>query len=442
MSIFFPTAGSIKGMKCEIPYLRKTFTLEFPDENLLSLAEPNEYHSGTAAGDLIAEALDNPCGADGGKNGVSLTDFLKEGKRLLVIINDATRPTPTEAILTGLLPAVEKARLDGDCTLIVATGAHRAPTEEEYRQILGRHYPKLRGRCVCHNARNDDEMVDIGTTRNGTPMLLNKALFEADRIIATGSVEPHYFAGFTGGRKAFLPGIASYKTIEANHKQALSPKARSLILEGNPVHEDMMDALPLIKAPVFSIMTVLDKDQGIAAVSAGDLMASFYRAVDVAKQIFCVSVPSKADIVVSVAKFPMDIDLYQSQKAIDNGAVALKDNGFLIVVSSCRDGIGDEAYANLLTQASNPAGAIEKIRASYKLGYHKAAKMAEVSGRATIVAVSELSGEQLKSMFIEKAADPQEALDAAMITLVKRGIAVPKILVLPDGCVTVPNPSS
>jgi nickel-dependent lactate racemase len=424
-------------MKIKIPYLNKFFPLEFPEENLLSLAKPNEYCSELSVEDMIADALDNPCGAD--KREHNLADFLKEGKKLLIIINDATRPTPTEAILTGILPVIEKAPLDSDFTLIVATGAHRAPTEDEYRQILGFHYQKLRSRCVYHNARADKEMVNIGITKNGTPILLNKILFEADRIVVTGSVEPHYFAGFTGGRKAFLPGIASYKTIEANHKLAMSPKARALALEGNPVHDDMMDTLPLIKTPVFSIMAVLDKEQGIAAVSAGDLMASFYQAVEVAKKIFCVAIPSKADIVVSIAKFPMDIDLYQSQKAIDNGAIALKDNGFLILVSSCRDGIGDEAYANLLAQASTPADAIEKIYASYKLGYHKAAKMAEISGRATIVAVSELSRERLKRMFIEKTDSPQEALDAAIIALKSRGIELPKILVLPDGCVTVPN---
>jgi nickel-dependent lactate racemase len=361
-------------------------------------------------------------------------------RRLLVIINDATRPTPTEAILKGIVPVAEGAGIaDDDITFLVATGAHRAPTDAEYRQILGSFYQRFARRCVAHTARADADMVDIGTTRNGTPMLLNKMVFEADKIIATGSVEPHYFAGFTGGRKAFLPGIASYKTIEANHKNALSPKAHSLALEGNPVHEDMMDALPLLKAPVFSVMTVLDKEQGVAAATAGDLMASFYEAVETAKKIFCVSIPAKADIVVSVAKFPMDIDLYQSQKAIDNGAVALKSGGTLILVSSCRDGIGDEAYAKLLAESSSPKDAIARIKAGYKLGYHKAAKMAEVSGRATIAAVSELSAERLKSMFIEKAASPQEALNAAMAGLKAKGVAVPKILVLPDGCVTVPN---
>jgi len=426
-------------MKIDIPYLNKTFPLEFPEENLLALAEPNEYHCGDPVEALLAAALHNPSGPDGKQNGITLADFLSGGKKLLIIINDATRPTPTEVMLTGLIPVIEKAGLRNAMTLIVATGVHRAPTDEEYRQLLGCHHDALRNCCLYHDAKKDEDMVSIGQTRNGTPMFLNKALFDADRIIATGSVEPHYFAGFTGGRKAFFPGIASYKSVEANHKLALSPKAKSLALEGNPVHEDMVDALPLIKAPVFSLMAILDKDQKLAAVTAGDLVTSFDKAVEIAKQIFCVSVPSKADIVVSVAKFPMDIDLYQSQKAIDNGGVAVKEGGYLLLVSSCRDGIGNEAYANLLAQAESPADAIEKIRAGYKLGYHKAAKMAEVSAKATVVAVTELGEERLKSMFIGKAASPQEALDAAMTALKAKGITSPKILVLPDGCVTVPN---
>ncbi|MDR1898592.1 MAG: nickel-dependent lactate racemase, partial [Treponema sp.] len=400
-------------MKITLPYLDRTFSLEFPDENLLAVAEPNEPERRTpeerSPDRILRDALARPYGPAGpaaaGRPAVGLGEFLTGGKRVLIIINDATRPTPTEAILRALVPVFERAGLRAESlTFLTAAGAHRPPTEEEYRQILGGFYDRCRPRCFHHDAKKDEDMADLGTTRNGTPILLNKRLFEADRIIATGSVEPHYFAGFTGGRKAFLPGIAAYRTIEANHKQALSPKARSLALEGNPVHEDMMDALPLIKAPVFSFMTVLDKEQRTAAAAAGDLMASFYAAAETARSIFCVSVPAKADIVVSAAKFPMDIDLYQSQKAIDNGALALKDGGTLILVSSCRDGIGDEAYAKLLAQASSPADAIERIRRGYKLGFHKAAKMAEVSGRAEITAVTELPPERLKSMFIGSAA--------------------------------------
>jgi nickel-dependent lactate racemase len=434
-------------MKIDIPYLARSFPLEFSDTHLLAIAEPNELEDAASSPEtVLTGALEKPYGRDGfpqegGEQAGSFAEFLDGGKRVLIIINDATRPTPTEAMLKSLAPAFRKAGIPNESlTLLVATGAHRAPTDEEYRQILGSLYEELRGRTVHHDARKDEDMADLGYTRRGTPILLNKKLFEADRIIATGSVEPHYFAGFTGGRKAFLPGIAAYKTIQENHRRALSEAAHSLALEGNPVHEDMIDALPLITVPIFSVMTVLDKEQRVAAAAAGDLIGSFYAAVEKARRIFCVSVPAKADIVVSVAKFPMDIDLYQSQKAIDNGAAALKDGGFLILVSSCRDGIGDEGYAKLLSRASNPANAIDMIRAEYKLGYHKAAKMAAVSARATVMAVTELPAERLKSLFIESAPSPQAALDFALEKLKERDVANPKILVLPDGCVTVPDP--
>jgi nickel-dependent lactate racemase len=427
-------------MTISIPYLDRAFSLEAEDKNLLAIACPNEIGASRSAEETIRDALASPYGREGQGEGRSLGDFLSGGKKLLIIINDATRPTPTETILRGVLPsAAAQGYQTGSITLIVASGAHRAPTEDEYRQILGTFYGALRPRCIHHDARKESDMAFLGATRNGTPILLNKHIFDSDRIIVTGSVEPHYFAGFTGGRKAFLPGVAAFRTIEANHRLALSPNACSLALEGNPVHEDMMDALPLIKAPVFSIMTVLDKEQGVAAAAAGDLMASFYGAVETARKIFCVQIPQKADIVVSVAKFPMDIDLYQSQKAIDNGAAALKDGGTLILVSSCRDGIGDEGYAKLLSGSKSPQDAMEKIRDGYKLGYHKAAKMAAVSARATVAAVTELPGELLKSLFIESAKTPQEALNAALARSKAKGIATPKILILPDGCVTVPE---
>ncbi|MDR2159065.1 MAG: nickel-dependent lactate racemase [Treponema sp.] len=447
-------------MKIALPYLNKTFPLEFPDKNLLAVAEPNEFGTAGTPEQILSEALARPygpgsftargpavSGSENRKNGFEqreqgLAEFLRGGSRVLIIINDATRPTPTEVMLSALLPVCKEAGLDREhLTLLVATGAHRGPTAEEYCRILGTFHDGLRSRCIHHDARKDGDMVELGSTRSGTPILLNRRIFEADRIIATGSVEPHYFAGFTGGRKAFLPGIAAYRTIEANHKQALSPAARSLSLEGNPVHEDMMDALPFVRTPVFSFMTVLDRKQQTATAAAGDLMASFYAAVESARKIFCVPVPSTADIVVSVAKFPMDIDLYQSQKAIDNGAAALKDGGTLILVSSCRDGIGDEAYARLLAKASSPADAIEQIRAGYRLGFHKAAKMAAVSGRAAVKAVTELEAEQLKSMFIESVPSPQAALDGALAAARAGGNPCPKILVLPDGCVTVPDPA-
>ena len=399
------------------------------------IAEPNSFPVDKTPEELICGALDNPCGS-----GPLLEEFIRGARNIIIIVNDATRPTPTPIILKRLFEKISHAGLKKEnITILVATGAHRPPAEDEYMEILGGLYNTLRSRCIHHDCHNSKEMKDLGLTGNGTPVKLNKLLFDADKIIVTGSVEPHYFAGFTGGRKAFLPGLASFETIEANHKLALSPNARSLALKGNPVHEDMMDALKLIKAPVFSIMAVLDKNNSPAAIKAGDIIESFNAAAETARKIFCVRVPCQADIVVSVAKYPMDIDLYQSQKAIDNGALILNNGGFLILVSSCRKGIGDETYAGLLSQAASPAEALELIKNEFRLGYHKAAKMAAVSQRASIMAVTELAPEQLKKMFIKSAASVQTAMDEAISSLAARGIDKPKIVFLPDGCVTVPE---
>ena len=424
-------------MKLRVPYLDRELDLEIPQENLLAVAEPNDYESEGERCDLVSLALASPAAAGGARGGSNLAQFLEGAASVLIVVNDATRPTPTELMLDSLLPAMG----DLELGVIVATGAHRGPTEEEYRQILGKHYSLLRPRARAHDARDESSFVVLGATRNGTPIVLNKAIFEYDRIVVTGSVEPHYFAGFTGGRKAFLPGLAAFRTIEANHKRALDPRAASLSLAGNPVHEDMLDALPLIKAPVFSLMAVLDKEQRLAAATAGELQGAFEAAVAIARRIFCVSVPSLADVVVSIARFPMDIDLYQSQKAIDNGALAMADGGTLILVSSCRDGIGDKAYAELLASAQSPAEALEKIHGGYRLGYHKAAKMAQVSARGRIVALTELPAERLHSMFIESALELQKAMDEAIARSEASSGRKARVLVLPDGCVTVPEPA-
>ena len=412
-------------MRIGIPYLDRELELDVPDGQLLAVVEPNEAGRGTRSpSELVQGAVAQPLGSP------PLDEFLASAARLLVIVNDGTRPTPTAAILDAVGDELE-AR---EARFLVATGAHRAPTEAEYRQILGRHYERFRKRMEAHDARDKASLVDLGRTRNGTPILLNRALVEADRVVATGSVEPHYFAGYTGGRKAFLPGVAGYATIEANHKLALDPRAASLSLDDNPVSQDMDDALRLLPAHVFSIMTVLDKEQGLAGCFAGDIRLSFAAAVEKANSIFAVRLPARADIVVSVARHPMDIDLYQAQKAIDNGALALADGGILILVASCRDGVGDRAYIELLGSSSGPAEAIQRIATGYRLGYHKAAKIAGVAARASIRAVSELDEATLRMAFISKRGSLGGALTEA---LAEKGPGA-RVTVLLDGTVTVP----
>ncbi|MCE5256434.1 MAG: nickel-dependent lactate racemase [Spirochaetaceae bacterium] len=409
-------------MLINVPYRTGTVALRLPDK--AQVIEPNDFAAPGDTKKLVADAVMTPIDVP------SLADFLAGTGNVLVIVNDATRPTPTAAVLDSIGDLIES----HNAHFLVATGAHRAPTEDEYRLILGSNYDRFRSRTEAHNAKDTESLVNFGSTHGGTPVCLNRRVSEADRILVIGSVEPHYFAGYTGGRKAFLPGVAGYETIQANHKMALDPRAHSLELADNPVNLDMEDALNNIKAPIFSIMTVLDRNQRLAACMAGDIRTSFQKAAELANAVFVVKMLHCADIVISVARSPMDINLYQAQKAIDNGALAVADGGTLILVASCWDGIGDKAYIDLLGGASSPQDALAKIAEGYKLGYHKAAKIAQVASRIKILAYSDLGAAVLGKAFMMKIDSLQDAVDAAIAS---RGNDA-SVAVLLDGTLTVP----
>jgi len=378
---------------------------------------------------LIGDALENPIGYE------SYDEFSEDADKLLVIINDATRPTPTSKVLRYLLPVLSS---HPDVKFLIATGVHRAPTEEEYRYILGDTYEVFRRKVIAHDARKDEDMTYLGKSKNGTEMYINKLVTEYKNILVIGSVEPHYFAGYTGGRKSFLPGVASYKTIEMNHKLALSDDAKSLALKGNPVNEDMVDAMNVLKdLNVFSIQTVLTGDHKLFAVTAGDLHKSFDAAIEHSKKIFCVPLKQKGNIVITAAPYPMDIDLYQSQKALDNGKLALEDDGIIILVSKCRMGVGEDAFLELLCKADSPKKILDILGDEYKLGYHKAAKMAQIGIRAQMWAVTDLDDETIKKSQLKPFSDIQTAIDSA-VNIIKEKGKIPKTIVMPFGSLTVP----
>jgi nickel-dependent lactate racemase len=411
-------------MKISVPYDKGgTLTAEIPDTVPVRFLEANDVTL-PDQDQVIAEAIAQPISSP------SFESFLADAGRVLVIVNDATRPTPTATVLDTIFAPLSKT----DYRFIIATGVHRGPSEEEFVQIFGKYYARIKDRIIVHDARKDQDMVYLGDSTNGTPMYVNKAGVEADRIIIISSVEPHYFAGYTGGRKSFLPGIAGYQTVEKNHKLALVPEARALALSGNPVHEDMMDAIQTVKQEIFSIMTVLDKHHRIYAACAGHIHDSFYAAIDRANEVFCAPLEERADIVVSVVTFPQDIDLYQAQKGIDNAKLALREDGISILVAKCRCGIGGKAFADLLGSCDTPKAALEKIEQGYVLGYHKAAKMAEVGLWAQMWAVTDVAPEVIAPLFITPFSDLQTALDQA---LAQKGEDA-SVLFLMDGGLTVP----
>ncbi|SLM33024.1 conserved hypothetical protein [Desulfamplus magnetovallimortis] len=411
-------------MQIKVPYGRNgQETAIISDELDIKFLEANDVEIKPFES-LMEQALSNPV------NSPDLTDFIADAKDILVIVNDATRPTPTRKVMDFIYNRINQVPVK----FIIATGAHRGPSHEEYIQIFGDHYEKIKEDIIVHDAKKSEDMVFLGKSSNGTEMYVNRAGVDAHKIIIIGSVEPHYFAGYTGGRKSFLPGIAGFNTIEQNHKLALVPEAKALALEGNPVHEDMVDALSVVKKDIFAIMTVLDKDHNVYAVTAGEIHDSFMEATDRANEVFAAHIKEKADIVVSVVKFPQDIDLYQAQKGIDNAKLALNENGIMILVAKCRCGIGGKAFADLLGSCETPQDVLDTIEKGYKLGYHKAGKMAEIGIWAEMWGVTDIEDKVIEPLFIRPFHSLQEALDKA---IEKKGNSA-KILFLMDGGLTVP----
>jgi nickel-dependent lactate racemase len=361
---------------------------------------------------------------------------------MLVVVNDATRPTPSADVLRVLRPGLEEwLRVSGrELAFVIATGTHRAALPQEVEHLFGADLARAHaGRIFSHDSKDREHLVHIGRTPRGTELWVNRLLADAKSVILINSVEPHYFAGYTGGRKSLFPGLAAYETVWANHKLSMEAGSELLILAGNPVHEDLEDAMAIGTKgkEIFSIQLVLDKNHRVGFAAAGTLEDTFDRAVKVADRQFVLEIDRQFEVVVSVAPHPMDCNLYQTNKAIQSGALAVKDGGVLIVVSECPFGLGEnQTLFDTLAAAGSPAEALEHVSAEeYKLGVQQAARIAAILERASIYAVTSLRDEDIRAIFMTPFANVQTAVDAA---LSKQGDEA-QVLFLMEASITVPR---
>lgn len=411
-------------MNVKIPYGEREIEIKVPEENLLQIIDPVSVEKRDER-TLIENSLKKPI------NSISFSDFIKDGK-VLIVVNDANRPTPTNKVLDIIYKKIK----DEEVGFIVATGSHREPTDNEIKKIFGEKILReFYDRIFIHNAKKSS-LEFLGKTSKGTEFYINKKVMDFEKLVNINSVEPHYFAGYTGGRKSFIPGISGYKTIEQNHRHALEAEAKTCKLKGNPVHEDIMEAIQFLEniKKVFSINLVLDGKNRIHNVKSGNLRDSFYKAVKSCKEIFCVKIKEKADIVITIAQKPLDINLYQAQKAMENGKLALKENGTLILVAECKEGIGPSEFYDLLKKSDIPEEILNEIQRDYVLGYHKAAKIIDLATWSNICAITDLDDRVIKDCFISPFKDLQKAIDSA---LEKKGKKA-KIIILKNGGLTVP----
>lgn len=349
----------------------------------------------------------------------SLSSFLGENNSLLLVVNDNNRPTPTDeflSILDTYLSNKNTDLFDREIGVIVATGSHSPPTDEGLEQILGSHHDELIDKTMIHRAKQSSHRF-IGETKNNTPVLVDERIFGYDKILNINSVEPHYFAGYTGGRKSLLPGVSAWKTIEQNHEFALENEARALSLENNPVHQDMLDAVDLIlgelNSEVCSINTVCTSSK-ILEVCCGDFYESFNQLTDTADMVFTAEVPEKKDIVIAEVGCPLNRSLYQSLKGFENGKLVTKEDGVLVLVTECREGVGPSKFYEAISSGEHPKEIIDDIEANYTLGEHKSSNLLKFLEKHDLFVVSEgIEDQKIRECFCEPFEDVDTALKAA-----------------------------
>ncbi|MEA2096712.1 MAG: nickel-dependent lactate racemase [Candidatus Cloacimonadota bacterium] len=374
---------------------------------------------------LIRESLQNPIDSP------DLQTFLQNKENILIIVNDGSRNTPTQIVISAIRDQIKNKNFK----FIVALGTHRQPTKIEFDRIFGEFYNEFKDRIICHDSQND-EMTNLGITSQGTPVRINSEVTKADGVIVISSVEPHYFAGFTGGRKSFLPGVAAFESIEKNHSLALLDEAEILKLEGNPVHEDMKEAAKMITTETFCILTVLDNNDKIFYSTSGNIHSTLKEASKKVIEVFAPEVKEKADIVIAINQPPLNKNLYQSQKGLENCKSILKENGIFILVSRCKEDIGNNTFYELMATCKSPDEVFRKVEKNYKLGYHKAAKFVSFMQRNKLWMVSEIENDVLKDIFIRNFSSLQESVneaimlkgkDAKVNLILNAGITVPQI---------------
>ncbi len=413
-------------MKLEFGFGTGVQTVELPEENLMGVLTANPVERGLTGEAEVARALDAPIGAP------ALAEVVRPGEKIAIVTSDVTRPCPTWEILPPLLDRLYAAGVHReDITLVFALGSHRHQTPEEMRHLAGeRGWAELR--CV---DSDPDDCVHLGVTSRGTPVDITRVVAEAGRRICLGNIEYHYFAGYSGGVKAIMPGASTRAAIQANHSMMVRPEAHAGRLEGNPIREDLEEAGALCGID-YIVNVVLDEHKRIIHAVAGDVTAAHREGCRFLDRLYRKELDARADIVlVSQGGAPKDLNLYQTQKALDNAKHAVRPGGIIILIGSCREGLGEKHFQQWIEEARSPKDLTDRVQANFQLGGHKAAAIALVLENASVYLVSEMPDELVRKCFLTPFSSAQAALDAAFQTLGPRA----KVLAMPYGGSTLPQ---
>jgi nickel-dependent lactate racemase len=343
-------------MDVHLAYGRHGLTVDLPDDVDVVTSRfvpglPDEAQA-------LADALRQPIG------GPPLAQRVRRGQRVVIVHSDITRATPNERILPVLLAELEAAGIRReDITLMNALGTHRPQTEAELRVMLGERIV-AQYRCAQHNAFDDDNLVPLGTTGRGNPVRVNREYLDADVRILTGFIEPHFFAGFSGGPKGVLPALAGAESVLSNHGRAMveHPKATWGITEGNPIWEEMRE-VALMTAPSFLLNVTMNTQKQITGVFAGDLLEAHRAGCAFVRDQAMVGVDAPYDVVVTTnSGYPLDQNLYQCVKGMSAARQIVRAGGAIVMAGACQDGLPAHGrYAELLAAGGSPQGVLDLL---------------------------------------------------------------------------------
>ena len=400
--------------------------VDVSDDLLLDTLMPQQEQTAPDEEKILEEALEHPLGTK------RLEEIVRPGEKAVIVTSDNTRPIPSYKVLPPVLLKLEQAGIrKEDIQIIFGRGSHRKQTPEEQAALVGK---DVYAQYHCSDS-DSDHTYHYGETKSGTPVDIDARIHEADRVICLGNVEYHYFAGFSGGAKAIMPGCSTRAAIEKNHRFMVKEEAHAGKIKGNPVREDIEEAAAMVHVD-FIVNVVLNTKKEIVYAAAGDMTAAHRDACRHLVDLYAMPIEAQADIViVSQGGAPKDRNLYQTQKALDNTKYAVKEGGVVIVCGSCKEGFGEPHFENFMKTYQDPDEMIQALFDHFVLGAHKAAAIAMVQKRAEIYLVSDLPDEVVNQTFLQ----PFHSLGEAYAAAQKKFDGKGTVIAMPYGGSTLPQ---
>lgn len=417
-------------MRVNLAYGSGQLTVQLPDKST-TVIEPAQTAGLPDERSAVRAALTEPIGT------LPLKDWIKPGKRICIVFTDITRATPNQRLIPWLLEYLSWVPKD-QITLLNGLGTHRPNTRDELEDLLTPEVVQAYN-VINHEPENPEALVPLGVTRDGKPALLNRHLVEADVRIITGFIEPHLFAGFSGGPKGIMPGVAGLETVMSNHgaRNIADPSSTFGVTVGNPIWEEMRD-IALRAGPSFLLNVALNEQRQITGVFAGDLLAAHRVGCDFVKHSAMQQVKAPFDVVITTnSGYPLDLNLYQGVKGMSAGARILKSGGTLILACECRDGVpARSSFDQLLRTAAAPE---EILTCLTTPGFARPDQwqvqiQALIQRKAKVLLYSSLSDEQARAAHLT----PCHDIGAAVQELLDARSNGTKIGVLPQGPLTIP----